>query len=526
MINMHKKQEIIIRSYRNGESISRIAREVAVCRKTVRKYIHAYSEEKKKLVKGSLIKEKELIEEITKPPQYNSSNRKKRKITNEMVLLVKECLEENRKKQNRGQHKQRMKKIDILEYLQEKEFVIGYTSICNLINRLEQRHAETFIKQKYQPGNVCEFDWGESKIFINDKLRYLQLAIFTSAYGNYRYALLYPKQNTQCFQEAHSSFFDHLGGVYRTLVYDNMKVAVRKFIGRCEKEATDGLLKLSMYYNFAFRFCNIRAGNEKGHVERSVEYVRRKAFSRRDHFSSLEEANEYLLSVCEKLNQRPQAGNQNKSALEIMKTEKEHLLPSLPKFECAGLSDLRVDKYSTIIVDNCHYSVPEEYTGKMITAKIYSSEIICYDEHKKICIHMKSHGCGDWIINIEHYLKSLKKKPGAVVGSVAFSQMNNELQMLYRKHFQSDAKDFVELLIYMKGNDKNLQEIQTIVHRLENLCPKDISTDKIKLISERKNEENDFQQISKIEEVSICQLSHLALLLPQKNNLNTYGGIL
>jgi len=82
-----------------------------------------------------------------------------------MVLLAKECLEENRKKQSRGQHKQRMKKIDILEYLQEKgDFVIGYTSICNLINRLEQRQAETFIKQKYQPGDVCEFDWGESKI--------------------------------------------------------------------------------------------------------------------------------------------------------------------------------------------------------------------------------------------------------------------------------------------------------------------------------------------------------------------------
>jgi len=45
---MHKKQEIIIRNYRNGESVSRIAREVAVCRKTARKYIRAYSEEKKK----------------------------------------------------------------------------------------------------------------------------------------------------------------------------------------------------------------------------------------------------------------------------------------------------------------------------------------------------------------------------------------------------------------------------------------------------------------------------------------------
>lgn len=523
---MHKKQEIIIRNYRNGESISRIAREAAVSRKTVRKYIRAYSEKKKTLIKSNPIKEKELIAEIVKPPQYNSSNRSKRKITDEMVLQTKQCLAENRKKQSRGQHKQLMKKIDILEYLQEQGFSIGYTSICNLINRLEHQHAETFIKQQYQPGDVCEFDWGECKIFISGCLRYLQLAVFTSAYGNYRYALLYPKQNTQCFQEAHSAFFSHLGGVYRTMVYDNMKIAVRKFVGRYAKEATEGLLKLSMYYNFAFRFCNIKAGNEKGHVEKSVEYVRRKAFSRRDHFSSLEEANEYLLSVCEKLNQKPQTGNHNKSANEIMETEKEYLLPSMPKFECARLSNLRVDKYSTIIIDNCHYSVPEEYTGKMITAKIYSSEIICYHEQKKICFHKKSQGCGDWIINIEHYLKSLKKKPGAVVGSVAFSQMNQELQMLYGKHFQSDTKDFIELLIYMKENDKSLREIEDIVLRLENLCPRDISTDKIKLISERKMEENHFQKSSGIEEVSLSQLSHLSLLLPQKNNLYTDGEIL
>ena len=34
-----------------------------------------------------------------------------------------------------------------------------------------------------------------------------------------------------------------------------------------------------MYYQFGFRFCNVRKGNEKGHVERSVEYIRRKAFA-------------------------------------------------------------------------------------------------------------------------------------------------------------------------------------------------------------------------------------------------------
>jgi len=523
---MHKKQEIIIRSFHDGESKSRIAREVGVCRKTVRNYISAYSEEKKKLQSNENFNDKELIEEIVKAPKYNCSNRKKRKITDEIVKSVKDCLAENRKKKSRGQHKQQMKKIDILEHLREQGFDIGYTSICGLVNSLENIHSETYIKQKYSPGEICEFDWAEVKLFIAGKLRTFQQAVFTSAYGNYRYSYLFPKQNTQCFQEAHALFFEHLGGVFRTIVYDNMKVTVRKFVGRNEKEATRGLLQLSMYYNFDFRFCNIRAGNEKGHVERSVEYVRRKAFSRKDNFSSLEEANEHLLSVCEVLNRKPQKGNKEQSAIELFEIEKEYLLPVFQKFECARLADLRVDKYGTIIVDSCHYSVPENYTGKIITAKIYSSEIICFFEDEKICIHKKSHRFGEWIIKIEHYLQTLKRKPGAVRSSVALSQMKEGFQNIYRKYFSAKSRDFIELLIYMKENNLSLPEVQTIICKLEKLCPSSISTVKIKTIIERNEEEYTFPKTSRIEKISMRQLSDLNQLMPHKNNLTASGGIL
>lgn len=71
-----------------------------------------------------------------------------------------------------------------------------------------------------------------------------------------------------------------------------MKVAVKRFVGD-EKESTEGLLQLSVYYGFEFRFCNARSGNEKGHVERTVEVARRKAFAFRDTFETLEEDNDF-----------------------------------------------------------------------------------------------------------------------------------------------------------------------------------------------------------------------------------------
>ena len=49
------------------------------------------------------------------------------------------------------------------------------------------------------------------------------------------------------------------------------------------------MIYLSNDYQFKIRLCEPRKGNEKGHVERSVEFIRRKAFASTYRFSSLEE---------------------------------------------------------------------------------------------------------------------------------------------------------------------------------------------------------------------------------------------
>lgn len=42
-----------------------------------------------------------------------------------------------------------------------------------------------------------------------------------------------------------------------------MKQAVKKFVGKNEKEATEDLIKLSLYYGFKYRFCNIKVGMKR-----------------------------------------------------------------------------------------------------------------------------------------------------------------------------------------------------------------------------------------------------------------------
>lgn len=273
---MYTKQEIIIRHHREGRSQRSISRELGISRKTVKRYIRDYEV----LISQGKTSEKAISDYLVKTPEYKTRKRGRRRLTTEVQGVIDKYLQKNEEKRREGLGKQQMKKCDIHEQLLFQGYDIGYTTVCNYIRSKTATKVkkEAFIRQQYQPGESCEFDWGEVKIKIRGELIRLQLAVFTSAYSNYRYAALYHRQDTLSFMESHVGFYSFTGGAYQEMVYDNMRVAVAKFVGKHEKEPTQALLQLRGHYGFRHRFCNIYSGNEKGHVERSVEYVRRKAF--------------------------------------------------------------------------------------------------------------------------------------------------------------------------------------------------------------------------------------------------------
>lgn len=110
MITMSTKQQIILRYFREGQSQRQIARELHISRLTVRKYIAAYSQSQAS-IRGSQGKvDEQLIEEIVASPTYDSSNRSKRKLIEELASRIDEFLQENDRKRQAGLHKQVMKK--------------------------------------------------------------------------------------------------------------------------------------------------------------------------------------------------------------------------------------------------------------------------------------------------------------------------------------------------------------------------------------------------------------------------------
>jgi len=483
MIRLIDKQKIIISYYREGKTQRQIKRETGVNRKTIRKYIREYEEKKNILIGSKDGDNAELIADIVEKPKYDTSSRNKVKLTDEIISRIKFYLKENEEKRATGRSKQQKKKIDIAEALKGEGFDISYSTVCNTITSIDRRQKEAYIRQEYGPGESCEFDWGELKLIISGKLKIFQMSVFTTAKGDYRFGDIYHSQKTECFLDTHANFFSQIGGSYKEMVYDNTRVAVAKFVSRGEKEPTEALLKLSLYYGFKFRFCNNYRGNEKGHAERSVEYIRRRIFSKKDEFESIEEARLYFKEELKKLNSRGQVLNSGKSALDMLALERGHLLPQMPRYDTARTAEPRADKYSTIAVDSCHYSVPDSLVGQFIFTKVYPDRIICYYDTKEVARHKRAYGKHQWFVDVSHYIKTLKLKPGALKRSVAFSQIKPDLKSIYQKYYKGREKSFIELLelISCEGMEKINDAIKTLVK----IDPNGIGTEKIKTIVQR-----------------------------------------
>lgn len=210
-----------------------------------------------------------------------------------------------------------------------------------------KKPKDVFVKQYYELGEECEFDWGEVKLRIGGKPVTFTMAVFALCHSEGRWAYLFRHQDNLAFMESHRNFFHDVHGVPHTMVYDNMKVAV--ILKPDGKKPTETLLRMCAFYGFGYRFCNARAGWEKGHVERSVDYVRGRAFTTRVDFDSIQSAQQWLSRICDNINkENGSIATGNKQ--EALRRDMECMLHFPGDFGCFDLLQCTADKQSTISV--------------------------------------------------------------------------------------------------------------------------------------------------------------------------------
>ena len=101
----------------------------------------------------------------------------------------------------------------------------------------------------------------------------------------------------------------------------------------------------------------------------------------------------------------------------LMITERAHLLPLAEHgFELAELSFPRVDGLGCVRVRTNLYSVPAP-AGKTVEVRLYPSHLEVHDEGRCVARHARSYERNRQVLDLEHYLDVLERKPGALAGA-------------------------------------------------------------------------------------------------------------
>lgn len=474
---MDIKQQIL-HYYRVDElSLREISRKTGTDRKTVTRLINAFE---------AAIKENPgtgIDEFLADKPRYKSRTYTPRVVKDAVSKEIDKWLKENERRRNNGMRKQCLKCKDIHRQLVENGLNVSYSSVCKYVRKKKDakspRPKDVYLRIRREPGEECEFDWGEVKMFLGKKKVTLMMAVFCMPYSKLRSAYLFHRQDTLAFMEAHREFFKSIGGVPHTMVYDNMRVAV--VFDEKTKKPTTALQRLSSFYKFQWRFCNARAGWEKGNVERSVDYVRGRAFTTCVDFDTIEVAQQWLDNVCCQLNREANSAATVGKEDKIM-ADLENLYSYPGEIGCYELADYKADKQATISIKSNHYSVPEEMAGENVTVRMYSEKIVILGkDHKPVAQHIRSYGTNDWIVDINHYINTLLKKTSALQYSEAFHQMPNSMKVIYHTYFKENGKEFLLLVKHVRDNDIAYEKVLEAAAMIRNKGIKIFTADHFKM---------------------------------------------
>ncbi len=231
----------------------------------------------------------------------------------------------------------------------------------------------------------------------------------------------YPCATQQAFLEAHELAFAYFEGVFRLLRYDNLTSAVKKILRGQQRELTARFIAFRSHWQYRAEFCTPGEGHEKGGVEGEGGYFRRNHWVPVPVAKDLAELNRKLLADCRADESRTIAGQTECVGARLL-SEKEHLLPlAAEPFDLAEVSYPRVDQTGCAKVRTNSYSVPLK-AGSLVEARVSSTQVEFRHDGKRIAIHPRCYRRQQKVLDLEHYLDVLERKPGALRGSTPLAQ--------------------------------------------------------------------------------------------------------
>ncbi len=281
------------------------------------------------------------------------------------------------------------------------------------------------VPQTHPPAAEGEVDFHDLWVVlrgVKTKTALLTMRLSFSGRAVHRASL---SQGQEAFLEGHVYAFERLGGVPLDKIrYDNLKPAVsRVSCGRTRQE-TDRWVAFRSHYGFDPFYCvpGHEGSHEKGGVEGEGGRFRRNHCVPMPVVDSIEELNE-LLEKWDDADDRRRIGNRVGSVGADWAFERELLRP-LPAdgFDTALTVTPRVDRYAQVMVRCNQYSVPARFIGHRLRVKLSASAVTVFDRNTVVARHQRAAGKGVKVLDLDHYLEILARKPGALPGATALAQ--------------------------------------------------------------------------------------------------------
>lgn len=237
MLYMDIIAEIRRRHLVSKESISSIARDLKLCRQTVRKHLQTTAE-----------------------PIYQRQHQPLPKLSEFQTLL-----ESWLNKENYFPKAQRRTARLLFERLQVEGYQGAYDSVQRFVKQwqMQQRGStvkEAFIPLVFTPGQACQFDWSQEQVELGGTVQTIKLAHFRLCYSRQMFVVAYPRETQEMVLDTDSQAFSFLGGVPLRVIDDNLKTVVDTIFTGKERAFNRRFMTLANHYLFEPVACTPASG--------------------------------------------------------------------------------------------------------------------------------------------------------------------------------------------------------------------------------------------------------------------------
>jgi len=224
----------------------------------------------------------------------------------------------------------------------------------------------------------------------------------------------YPAETTEAFCDGHVRAFAFFGGVPKSILYDNTKIAVSRILGDGKRQRTRVFTELQSHYLFEDQFGRPGKGNDKA-KSKGLWAMRAATSSYPSRlFESFEALNAHLLECCRSRMADCLRGRDETIGGRLQRDLAAFQTPLPAPYDACEKVATTVSSLSLVRYRRNDYSVPTIYGHRDVLVRGYVHEVVISCGAEVIARHPRSYEREDFVFDPLHYLALIEQKINAL----------------------------------------------------------------------------------------------------------------